>query len=121
MNRASLRILMIVLTLITAVIHLFLGVRNIGDGFFGFLFILNGLGFLSILYLVLRPFSIFVGREALLHYDLMAFSAVTILAWLVVNGDFTDFFGVGTKVVELLLIVVTWMHLQAVKGGATVE
>ena len=114
MNRATLRILMIVLTVITAAIHLILGVRFIGDGFFGVLFILNGVGFLTLLYLVLRPISGFVGREALLHYGLMGFSAITILAWLVMNGDFTDVFGVATKVVELLLIVVTWMHLRAI-------
>ncbi len=120
MNRASLRILMIVLTVITAAIHLFLGVRFIGDGFFGILFILNGIGFFTLLYLVLRPISSFVGREALLHYGLMGFSAITILAWLVMNGDFSNVLGVATKVVELLLIVVTWMHLQAINGKRAV-
>ena len=116
MNRSSLRLLMIILTVITAAIHLFLGVRFIGDGFFGVLFILNGIGFLVTLFLVLRPLSFLVGREALLHYELMGFAGVTILAWLVINGDFSDLIGVLTKIVELLLIVVTWLHLQAVKG-----
>lgn len=116
MNRSSLRILMIILTVITAAIHLFLGVRFIGDGFFGVIFILNGIGFLGTLFLVLRPVSFLVGRDSLLHYGLMGFAAVTILAWLVMNGDFTDLVGVFTKIVELLLIVVTWLHLQAVKG-----
>lgn len=120
MNCSSLRIIMIILAVITAAIHLFLGVRFIGDGFFGVLFILNGIGFLGLLFLVLRPVAFLVGREALLHYVLMGFAAVTILAWLVMNGDFTDLVGMFTKIVELLLIVVTWLHLQAVKGQSAV-
>ena len=119
MNRSSLRILMIILTIITAVIHIFLGVRSIGDGFWGFLFILNGIGFLGLLFLVLRPFSFLVGRETLLHYALMGFAAVTILAWLVINGDFTNLAGVFTKIVELFLIIVTWLHLRAVQGNTS--
>jgi hypothetical protein len=109
------------LTVITAAIHLFLGIRFISDGFFGILFVLNGIGFLAILFLVLRPVSVFAGREALLHYGLIGFAAVTILAWLVVNGDFTDVAGVATKVVELFLIVVTWLHLRALQAEAAVE
>jgi hypothetical protein len=112
---------MIVLTVITAAIHLFLGIRFISDGIFGILFVLNGIGFLVLLFLVLRPVSIFVGRDALLHYALVGFAAVTILAWLFVNGDFTNVVGVATKVVELLLIVVTWLHLRVFKGEAGVE
>jgi hypothetical protein len=97
-----------VFTLITALIHLFAGIRNAD-----LLFILNGVGYLVFLYALLRPFAFLKGQESLVYYGFMAYTAVTILAWLVINGDFTNPVGVVTKIVELLLIVVLWLHMRS--------
>jgi hypothetical protein len=107
MNKSTLRTLIIVFTLITALIHLIAGIR-----FTDYLFILNALGYLVLLVAVLRPFAFLQGQERLVHYGFIAYTAVTIIAWLVINGDFTNPLGVGTKIVELLLIIVLWLHLQ---------
>ncbi len=112
MNKSTLRTLIIVFTLITALIHLILGIGSLGDGFFGVLFLLNTVGFLVLLVALLRPFAFLQGQERLVHYGFMAFAAVTILAWLVLNGDFTNILVLVTKIDELLLIIVLWLHLQ---------
>ena len=116
MNRATLRTLIVVFTLITALIHLILGIGSLGVGFFGILFLLNAIGYIVLLVALLRPFSFLQGQERLVHFAFMAFAAVTIIAWLVMNGDFTSILVVVTKVDELLLIVVLWLHLQASPG-----
>lgn len=108
MNRATLRVAIVVLTLITAGIHLFLGIR-----FSDILFLLNAIGYAVLLVALLRPFSFLSGQENLVHYAFMAFAAVTIIAWLVMNGDFSDPLGVGTKIDEILLIVALWLHRSA--------
>jgi hypothetical protein len=112
MNRGTLRTIIAILTVITAVIHLFLGSRDLSSGF-GVLFILNGVGYLVLLYALLRPFSFLEGQRTLVHYAFMAFTAVTILAWLFLNGDFSNPIGLITKIDEVLLVAALWMHLRA--------
>ncbi len=113
MSRSNLRTLILVFTLITAFVHLTLGIGSLSEGFFGILFILNAIGYVVLLVALLRPFAFLQGQGRLVHYALMAFAAVTIIAWLVMNGDFTSLIGVVTKLDELLLIVVVWLHLRA--------
>ncbi len=120
MSRATLRSVILILGLITALIHLVL--LNIGiyrfRGSIDVLFTLNGLGYLALLVALLRPPEFLAGRETLVHYAFIAFTAVTILAWLVINPDFTNPVGVITKVDELLLIVALWLHMRAEKEAA---
>lgn len=113
MTRSTLRTLIVVFSLITALIHLILGIGSLGNGFLGALFLLNTIGFLVLLVALLRPFAFLQGQERLVHYGFIAFTAVTILAWLVLNGDFTNILAVVTKIDELLLIIVLWLHLQS--------
>jgi len=112
MTKSSIRSSIILLTLITAAIHLIF--LNIGiyreKGSIDLLFTLNGLGYLGFLGALL--YNIPAGRQRLVHYAFMAFALVTIVAWLVINGDFGDPLGVFTKAVEVLLVVFLWMHLQ---------
>lgn len=112
MSKSTLRTLIVLLTLITAAVHLIL--LNIGiladTGSIDILFTLNGLGYLALLAALLYGFP--AGRERLVHYAFIAFTLVTIIAWLVLNGDFTAPLGVFTKAVEVLLIVFLWMHLK---------
>jgi hypothetical protein len=104
--------MIILLTLITAAVHLIL--LNIGilrdKGSIDILFTLNGLGYLALLGALLYNFP--AGRERLVHYAFIAFTLVTVIAWLVLNGDFSDPISLFTKAVEVLLIVLLWMNLQ---------
>lgn len=112
MNKNVLRILVIVTGVITALVHLFLGYRSLGDNF-GIPFILNGISYLVLVYAVVAPPSFLAGRESLMHYLLMGFAALTIVLWFFINGDFSDPLGLITKIDELLLILFTWLHLRA--------
>ena len=112
MSKTSIRTIIILLTLITAGIHLIL--LNVGilrdTGSIDILFTLNGLGYLALLGALLYRFP--AGRERLVHYAFMAFTLVTVIAWLAINGDFADPLSLITKADEVLLIVFLWMHLQ---------
>jgi hypothetical protein len=102
------RIIIAILGLYTAIIHLV--VLNLGpDGILP-LFVLNGLGYFALLGALL--FRIPAGRQGLVHYAFMAYAAVTIVAWAIMNGDFSDPVGVSTKAVELLLIIFLWLDLK---------
>lgn len=109
MNRSTLRILIAVLTIITAAIHLSLGIGNLSDTL-GILFILNGIGYLALL--AAFWFDIPKGRAGLVRMLLMAFAAVTIVAYFVVNGSYSlqNPIGLITKLDELLLIVVLYLY-----------
>ncbi|MBL8058841.1 MAG: hypothetical protein JNK29_19205 [Anaerolineales bacterium] len=77
-------------------------------------FILNGVGYLTLLAAFwLRP-PFLAGREKLLHYAFMAFAAVTIVAYFAVNGaaSFSNPIGLVDKVIELALIGALWQHLR---------
>jgi hypothetical protein len=108
MSQSATRTIVIVLTLITALVHLV--VLNLGG--LQPMFILNGLGYLALLGALIWKFP--AGQERLVHYALMAYALVTIVAWYMVNGaeGFGSVLGVGTKIVELLLIVFVWMDLK---------
>jgi hypothetical protein len=102
------RIIIAILGLYTAIIHLV--VLNLGpDGILP-LFVLNGLGYFALLGALL--FRIPAGQQRLVHYAFMAYAAVTIVAWAIMNGDFSDPVGVSTKAVELLLIIFLWLDLK---------
>ena len=97
----------IVLTVLTALLHLVLGMGFFQD-MLGKLFVLNGLGYLALL-AALYFLPQFAGQRSLVRWALMAFTAVTIVAWLVMNGDFSDMTGLATKAIEVALIVVLYL------------
>lgn len=101
MNRS----LIIVLTLFTAIVHLV--VLNLGG--LQPLFVLNGLGYLGLLGAWMWGFP--KGRERLVHYAFIAYTAVTIIAWAVMGTR--GILGYSTKVVEVLLIYFLWKSLQS--------
>jgi hypothetical protein len=101
------RTVITVLTVITALVHLV--VLNLTE--FSLLFALNGLGYLALLWALFNPPAFLAGRSKLVHYAFMGYALVTIIAWVVLNGDFSDPIGVGTKIVEVLLIVALWQHM----------
>jgi hypothetical protein len=116
MNLTTLRAAIAVLTLATAGIHGIL--LNIGMGTLDPAFTLNAIGYLvlmGVLLFVRLPFL--KGREALVHYAYMAFTAVTIVAYFAINeSPFTNPLGLVTKAIEVLLIVALWLHLRAAQA-----
>ena len=103
------QIVIVVLTVLTAVLHLVLGVRMLND-MLGILFILNFIGYLALvvgLYFVpqLAP------QRSLIRYALIAFTAVTVIAWVFVGtrgaGAYID------KVIEIAMIVLLYQESRA--------
>lgn len=111
MNRSTLRIAITILALITAVIHL--GLAFVLDGTMQILFILNGIGYLALLWAFLRPPAFLQDKSMLVHLAFMGFAVVTIIGYFVVNGLKTDdYLGLFTKVVELLLVIALFLHMR---------
>jgi hypothetical protein len=93
----------ILLTLATAGIHVSLLFPDL-------LFILNGAGFLVLLAAYILPINYFRQKHALVRIVFMAFTAVTILAWVAI-GDKSwpaGMLGYITKAIELALLGFLW-------------
>lgn len=88
---------------VTAGIHLFLGLR-FGD----VLFLLNALGYVGLTGLFLIPLKFLQPFREWIRWILIAYSALTILLWAVINGTF-DVLGITAKSAEILLIVLLWV------------
>lgn len=119
MSVIPLRNIIVLLTLYTAVVHgITLNMQHMDV-----LFTLNALGYLALLGALLGTvFEHYLNnRQRLLHYAFMTYTGVTILAWLFINGDFTDPLGVSTKLVELLLIVFLWLHNERTQDAPVAE
>jgi hypothetical protein len=119
MSTKTLRNIIIVLTLFTAAVHgITLNMQGVD-----LLFTLNALGYLALLGALLGTlFETYLStRQRLLHYVFIAYAGVTILAWAILNGDFSDPLGVTTKTVEVLLIVFLWMHLKRTEDAPRAE
>ena len=106
MSQSTTRLLIIILGLFTAIVHLIL--LNIGPYGVQYLFVLNGLGYLGLLGALV--FRIPKGKERLVHYAFMAYTLVTILAWVAIGTRST--LGYSTKLVEVLLIILLWLDLK---------
>ncbi len=97
---SAVQIGIIILTLATALIHFSLLFPDL-------LFILNGLGYLSLLAAYFLPIDLARKNHNLVRWLYMLFVAVTILAW-VVMGDKSwpaGALGYVTKLIEVVLIV----------------
>lgn len=89
----------VILTLTTAVIHFSLLFPDL-------LFILNGAGFLVLLAAYIIPINYFRQKRSLIRIAFMAFTLVTIVAWVAI-GDKSwpaGMLGYFTKAVELSLL-----------------
>jgi hypothetical protein len=111
MRRNTLRILVLIFGAITAIIHLALGIQFLGTGAMPILFLLNAAGYAVLTAVV--AFNLLPAQRALAHYALMAFAAVTLVAYFAINGFGANPMALVTKLDELLLIIVTFLHLRA--------
>ena len=105
----SVRIGIIILTLATALIHLTLNFPDV-------IFILNGLGYLTLVAaLFLRvPIQFVSQNRAFVRWAFIAFTAITILGWLAI-GDKTlpnGMLGYITKVIEIILIALLFIETR---------
>ncbi len=99
------RLAIIVLTLATAFIHLYL------SGGTDILFILNGLGFLLLLAVMYVPLPFFDQFRSMAAWGLVGFSAITIVAYFVVNPNpFASALGLLTKAIEFAIIILIVMN-----------
>lgn len=99
------RYVIIALTLATALIHISLG---------GPLFILNGVGYIALL-VALYWVPQTAAYRPQIRYAFMGYTAVTIIAYFLMNGDLTSTVGMLTKVIEVTLLVLLWREMQPVK------
>ena len=117
MNRSTLRWAIIVLTLVTAVVHLALGIGSLVEGNlfpFGVLFPLNFVGYIVLMGgVVTELVPILSQNKQLAHYALLVYTALTFVLYFVFNGFTFGAAAIVSKVAELLLIVATFMHMNA--------
>lgn len=95
-----LQIAIVILALATALIHFALLFPNV-------MFILNGLGFLAFLAAYFLPLPFLQERRSLVRGAFIAYTAVTILAWVAIGDKSWPGGAIGyiTKAIEVLLIV----------------
>ncbi len=111
MNRSTLRTAITILTLITAVLHL--GLAFVNHGTLQIMFVLNGIGYLVLLWALLRPPAFLHDRSMLVHLAFIAFTLVTIIGYFVVNGfKADDYLGLFDKLVEVLLVVAIFLDMR---------
>lgn len=101
----GLQVGIIVLTLATAIVHLV--ILNVTLGSIDILFTLNGLGFLGLLVLYFLPIPVAQNNHNLVRWAFMAYTAVSILAWVIVGSP--SILGFTDKAIELLLIILLWL------------
>ena len=94
-----LMVLVIALTVATALIHLLLGL-SYGMG----LFVLNGIGFLGLLLLMYAPVDALRPVQPAVRYVLIAYTALTLVLYFVMAGQ-ADPLALITKAIEALLIL----------------
>lgn len=110
----GLQVGIILLTLATAVIHLYLGLVQVSIGMMGgVMFLANGAGYIGLLgALYLRlPIAFFSQNRSLLRWALVALAAVTILGWLAIGdkslpGGWLGYFDKAIEVALIALLVI---------------
>lgn len=96
----ALRLGVLVLTVATAGIHLYLGLSS------GLpLFVLNGLGYLTLLAALYLPIPRLLPYRNAVRWPLVGFAALTILLWLLITDGNSTTIGYIDKTVEVLLII----------------
>jgi hypothetical protein len=94
----------IVMTLVTAFIHLYLSVLM---GKFSLLFTLNALGYLSLLAALLLPLPLVRQRRSLVRILFILYTLVTIVGW-VFSGSRIPIAYID-KLAEICLVILLWL------------
>lgn len=104
----GLRLGIIVLTVVTAGIHLYLGLSSGLPPF-----VLNGLGYLTLLAALYGPIPKLAPYQDAIRWLLVGFAALTIVLWLVITGGNSTAIGYIDKTVEVLLIILLVAEARA--------
>lgn len=113
MSKSTLRTGIIVLGIITAIIHLVLGILDL-QNFLGVLFILNSVGYLGLIWATIWTPSFLQTNKNFIQYVFIAYTAVTIILYFVLNEEaLTSTPGLVTKADEVLLTVALILNLRA--------
>ena len=99
--------LLIAAALVTAIIHLYLGLA-----FSDVLFLLNALGFVGLTALYLLPIKLLQPYRGLIRWMLMGYSLITIIMWAIMNGKF-DVTGIAAKSAEALIIILLFLDRKS--------
>jgi hypothetical protein len=107
MSSKNLRLAIIVFAVLTGVIHLFLGVTTSNV-----VFILNGVGFLGLLWAYLWTPAFLKGMKSMIRPAFIVYTIVTIAAYFASWGldGFQNIFGVATKAIEVFLVLALLQH-----------
>jgi hypothetical protein len=97
----------ILLTLATAFIHLYLSTELFASGMNGTLFILNCLGYLALLAGLFLPIPIVKNYRPVVRILFIVFTLVTILAWVILG--MRNAWGYTDKVIEVGLVILLWL------------
>lgn len=103
LNLTSRRDLIIILTIITAFVHLFL---SLSTQPIDIMFLLNFLGYLGLLAAFILPLPVFKNYHGLVRWAFMAFTLVTIVGWIIFG--LRVWFAYPDKVIELVLVFLLW-------------
>ncbi len=96
------------LTVVTAVIHIVLGIMS--GGTFLVMFMLNGIGYLALL-AALYFMPQMAGQRSMVRWALLAFTAVTFVLYFVFNWpEIWNPIGIVDKLIELVLIILLWQE-----------
>jgi hypothetical protein len=105
MSKSNMRIAVIALTVVTILIHLSLLLPP---------FLANAVGYAVLLVIFFKwlklPFL--AGRDKMVWYVFMGYTALTIVLYFVVNGGqaFSNPMGLVDKAAEVLLLAALWLH-----------
>ena len=117
MNQQTLRIVVTVTAILTALIHLYYALFLIGPTeALGILFILNALGYLGLLLAYLGKLSFLRLSHSLITWAFIAFTVVTILAWIPM-GD-RSALAYFTKLDEVVLLIALFLGRRSSRGEA---
>jgi len=108
MNRSPFTPVVVLATLATAAVHAYLA-TVMRPGEIDLIFTLNALGYVSLLVLWLLP--ALAARRRLITLAFIAYTLVTIAAW-VVMGDKTSLIGWADKLVEAVLVAMLVITLR---------
>ena len=99
----------VILTSTTALIHLLLGLNT--PLATGWPFLLNATGYIGLLLLYVLNFPVLRRWRGVIRWLLLAYAAVTVIAWWLMEGARTPL-GFFDKTVEIGLIVLLWLDGQ---------
>lgn len=99
----------IVLTVATALIHLYLGVQGFP------LFVLNGLGYLALLAALYLPVPQLARYRTIARWVLLGYTVLTILLWVLIGAR--TFLGYSDKIIEVALAALLLLEATQARSG----